>query len=126
MSWVSGPTVTDSRHFNVTVGTHVVLLKNGKPRETVYTAGRNGGIINVFSDRSVPLTGNLEIMTFRSAMESSRPAPTSGSRDGATITVSADLQLKPAWQASPRLLLTWVERYGADPGTIERAAKRRP
>jgi hypothetical protein len=122
LSWVSGPTVTDSRHFNVTVGTHVVLLKNGKPRETVYTAGRNGGIINLFSDRFVPLTGDLEIMTFRSAMDV-KPASTDVRlRDGATITVSADLQLKPAWQASPRLLLTWVERYGANPGTIERAA----
>jgi hypothetical protein len=125
LSWVSGPTsLTGSRSFNVTVGTHTVLLVNGKPRETVYAAGRNGGIINLFGDRRVPQFGDLQIMVFRSAVDVTRLASADVRlADGATITVSADLEVKPAWEANDSLLLKWVERYGANAGTIEHAAE---
>jgi hypothetical protein len=123
LSWVSGPApLTDARHFNVTVGTHIVLLVNGRPRDTVYTAGRNGGIINLFGERRVPQFGDLQTMTFRSAVDVKSARTDTRLADGATIAVSADLQVKPAWTANERLLLTWVERYGANAATIERAA----
>lgn len=125
MSWVTGPTpLTDSRHFNVTVGTHVVLLINGRPRERVYTAGRNGGIINLFGDRHVPLTGNLATLEFRSAVDVAKLVSADVRlADGATVTVTADLEVKPAWEANDRLLLEWVNRYGANSATIESAAR---
>lgn len=122
MSWVSGPTpLTDSRHFNVTVGTHVVLLVNGRPRDAVYAAGRNGGVVNIFGDRRVPQFGDLQILTFRSSVDVESVSCDVRLADGATITVAADLQVKPAWTGNERILLTWVERYGANPATIERA-----
>ena len=123
MSWVSGPTpLTDSRHFNVTVGTHVVLLVNGRPRDAVYAAGRNGGVVNIFGDRRVPQFGDLQILTFRSSVDVESVSSDVRLVDGATITVAADLQVKPAWTGNERILLAWVERYGANPATIERAA----
>jgi hypothetical protein len=104
------------------VGTHVVLLVNGRPWETVYAAGRNGGIINLLGDRRVPSFGDLQTLTFRSAVDVKSASTDTRLADGATITVAADLQVKPAWTGNERMLLTWVERYGASATTIERAA----
>ena len=124
MSWVTGPITLTERRFNVTVGTYVVLLVNGKPRETVYTTGRNGGIINLFGDRRVPPFGELQTLVFDSAVDVPRlDCANVRLADGATITVSVDVEVKPAWEANNTLLLEWVERYGANPARIERHAK---
>src|SRR5580692_6324327 len=101
-------------------GTYVVLLVNGRPREKVYTAGRAGGIIHLADDNRVPLTGELKTMVFNSAVS----VPTlkcAGVRlaDGATIAVSADVEVMPAWAARTRLLLDWIERYGTNAASIE-------
>lgn len=124
MSWVTGPNILTERKFNVMTGTYVVLLVNGRPREKVYTAGRVGGIIHLVDDNRVPLTGELKTMVFNSAVS----VPTLKCADvrladGATIAVSADVEVMPAWAARTRLLLDWIDRYGANAASIEQHAK---
>jgi hypothetical protein len=124
VSWVTGPTTIAERKFNVTVGTYVILLVNGRPRETVYTTGRNGGIVNLFGDRRVPQLGVLQTLVFDSAVDVPRlNCARVRLADGATISVAADVEVKPAWEAKNSLLLEWVNRYGANPARIEQNAK---
>lgn len=127
MSWVSGPeAMTGARRFNVTEGTSVVLLVNGRAQEKVYKAGRNGGLVNLFSeDRNVPQFGDLSLITFRHAVDVNHRAHADVRlADGSMITVEADFEACPAWKANDSLLLTWIQRYGANPATIEQAAER--
>jgi hypothetical protein len=124
LSWVTGPNILTERKFNVMTGTYVVLLVNGRAREKVYTAGRAGGITHIVDDNRVPLTGELKTMVFNSAVN----VPTLKCADvrladGATIAVSADVEVKPAWSARTRMLLDWIERYGANAASIEQHAK---
>lgn len=127
MSWVSGPeAITGARRFNVTEGTSVVLLVNGRIQDKVYKAGRNGGLVNLFSeDRSVPQFGDLSLLTFRHAVDVNHRAYADVRLvDDSMITVEADFEVCPAWKANDSLLLTWIRRYGANPATIEQAAER--
>lgn len=127
MSWVSGPeAMTGPRRFNVTEGTSVVLLVNGKAQDKVYKAGRNGGLVNLFSeDRNVPQFGDLSLLTFRHAVDVNHRAHADVRlADGSMITVEADFEVRPEWKANDSLLLTWIRRYGANPATIEQAAER--
>lgn len=127
MSWVSGPEdLTGVRSFNVTEGTSVVLLVNGRAQDKVYKAGRNGGFVNLFSEnRNVPQFGELSLLTFRHAVDVSHRTHTDVRlADGSTISVEADFEVSPAWKAQDSLLLTWIRRYGANPATIEQAADR--
>jgi hypothetical protein len=124
VSWVTGPNILTERKFNVMTGTYVVLLVNGRPREKVHTAGQVGGIIHLVDDNRVPLTGELKTMVFNSAVS----VPTLKCADvrladGATIAVSADVEVMPAWAARTRLLLDWIDRYGANAASIEQHAK---